>query len=83
MTPVIAKLPFCGLLLQGRDCPRLSHFRSCKLPERDKHLLTSKALQDGGKVVRVFLVPMDRPTPSFRQTIVSQQRGFDFVVSAH
>lgn len=76
MTSVFAKLPFCGLVLQGRDCPRLSHFLSCKLPERDEHLLTSKALQDGGKVICMFLVPMDRPAPDFKHTVVSWQLWF-------
>lgn len=66
MAPIFAKLPFCGLLLQGRDCPRLSHFRSCKLPKRDQYTLTYKAQQDGGEAVRLFLVPTDRPTFYFR-----------------
>lgn len=66
MAPIFAKLPFCGLLLQGRDCPRLSHFRSCKLPKRDQYKLTYKAQQDGGEAVRLFLVPTDRPTFYFK-----------------
>lgn len=66
MAPIFAKLPFCGLLLQGRDCPHLSHFRSCKSPKQDQYSCTEKTLQDGGKVISMFLVPTDRPASYFK-----------------